>query len=179
VVNREIFDPMVGTPGTIIPPESWESGYKDTVIVYPGQLTRIKARFDFSGLFVWHCHILEHEDNEMMRPYEILAAPIVVNGTIQVCKQNTTGTFLPGWDFTADGVTQTTDGTGVRSLTSRRAPTRLPNAGPQPTSLLTRDHGDDGHAAQPLFVNQNRCITHIEVCKENTATRLGWITLMA
>ena len=44
VVNREIFDPMVGTPGTIIPPESWESGYKDTVIVYPGQLTRVKAQ---------------------------------------------------------------------------------------------------------------------------------------
>ncbi len=72
VVNREIFDPMVGTPGTIIPRESWETGYKDTVIVYPGQLTRVKARFDLPGLFVWHCHILEHEDNEMMRPYQVL-----------------------------------------------------------------------------------------------------------
>jgi FtsP/CotA-like multicopper oxidase with cupredoxin domain len=71
VINREIFDPMVGTPGTIIPAESWESGFKDTVIVYPGQLTRVKARFDYSGLFVWHCHILEHEDNEMMRPYMV------------------------------------------------------------------------------------------------------------
>ena len=75
VINREVFDPMAGTPGTIIPPETWESGYKDTVIVYPGQLTRVKARFDLAGLFVWHCHILEHEDNEMMRPYEVLPAP--------------------------------------------------------------------------------------------------------
>jgi len=32
-------------------------------------VTRIIARFDRAGLYVWHCHILEHEDNEMMRPY--------------------------------------------------------------------------------------------------------------
>jgi spore coat protein A len=53
------------------PPESWEAGRKDTVIAYPGEITRVKAHFDRSGLFVWHCHILEHEDNEMMRPYRI------------------------------------------------------------------------------------------------------------
>jgi bilirubin oxidase len=52
--------------------ESWESGLKDTVIAYPGEVTRVKARFDRPGLFVWHCHILEHEDNEMMRPYRVL-----------------------------------------------------------------------------------------------------------
>ena len=34
----------------------------------PGQVTRIKAKFDIAGLYVWHCHIVEHEDNEMMRP---------------------------------------------------------------------------------------------------------------
>jgi len=57
--------------GDTIPPEAWESGYKDTVIVYPGQVTRVKAKFDKSGLYVWHCHIVEHEDNEMMRPYYV------------------------------------------------------------------------------------------------------------
>jgi FtsP/CotA-like multicopper oxidase with cupredoxin domain len=51
------------------PPEVWETGFKDTVIAYPGEVTRVKATFPLSGLFVWHCHILEHEDNEMMRPY--------------------------------------------------------------------------------------------------------------
>jgi FtsP/CotA-like multicopper oxidase with cupredoxin domain len=50
-------------------PEPWETGFKDTVIVYPGEITRIQATFDIAGLYVWHCHILEHEDNEMMRPY--------------------------------------------------------------------------------------------------------------
>ena len=48
--------------------ELWEKGPKDTVIAYPGEITRIRATFDLSGLYVWHCHILEHEDNEMMRP---------------------------------------------------------------------------------------------------------------
>jgi len=59
---------LVGAPR---PPESWETGRKDTVIAYPGEVTRIRARFDKAGQFVWHCHIVEHEDNEMMRPYRI------------------------------------------------------------------------------------------------------------
>jgi FtsP/CotA-like multicopper oxidase with cupredoxin domain len=52
-------------------PEPWETGFKDTVIAYPGEVTRLKARFTIAGLYVWHCHIVEHEDNEMMRPYFI------------------------------------------------------------------------------------------------------------
>jgi bilirubin oxidase len=66
VVNRQ---GMGG--GALRPPERWEGGRKDTVIAYPGEITRVKALFDHPGLFVWHCHILEHEDNEMMRPYHI------------------------------------------------------------------------------------------------------------
>jgi FtsP/CotA-like multicopper oxidase with cupredoxin domain len=59
---------LVGDPR---PPEAWETGFKDTVIAYPGEVTRIRARFVKAGQFVWHCHIVEHEDNEMMRPYRI------------------------------------------------------------------------------------------------------------
>jgi FtsP/CotA-like multicopper oxidase with cupredoxin domain len=59
---------LVGDPR---PPEAWESGRKDTVIAYPGEVTRIKAQFNNPGQFVWHCHIVEHEDNEMMRPFRI------------------------------------------------------------------------------------------------------------
>jgi spore coat protein A len=50
-------------------PEATEAGWKDTVIAYPGEVTRLKATFDIPGLYVWHCHIVEHEDNEMMVPY--------------------------------------------------------------------------------------------------------------
>ena len=66
VVNRQPF----GGPSR--PPEPWEAGArKDTVVAYPGEITRVKATFDRGGLFVWHCHIVEHEDHEMMRPYRI------------------------------------------------------------------------------------------------------------
>jgi spore coat protein A len=59
-------------PGSLpIPPEPWETGFKDTVIAYPGQVTRVRAQFNTPGQYVWHCHIVEHEDNEMMRPYRI------------------------------------------------------------------------------------------------------------
>jgi bilirubin oxidase len=69
VVNREPFraDPR--------PPESWETGQKDTVIAYPGEITRVKVLFNLPGRYVWHCHIVEHEDNEMMRPYFIGPLP--------------------------------------------------------------------------------------------------------
>ena len=50
-----------------------ERGPKDTVRVPPGTCTRIIARFDRPGRFVWHCHILSHEDHEMMRPFVVRA----------------------------------------------------------------------------------------------------------
>ncbi|MGB4336886.1 MAG: multicopper oxidase domain-containing protein, partial [Chromatiaceae bacterium] len=70
VINREAFDPLTGAlSGVVIPAQATEAGWKDTVVAYPGQVTRIAATFDIPGLYVWHCHIVEHEDNEMMVPY--------------------------------------------------------------------------------------------------------------
>jgi spore coat protein A len=63
-----------GADGTQAP-EAWEAGFKDTVIAYPGEITRIKANYDLPGFYVWHCHIVEHEDNEMMRPYHVGPIP--------------------------------------------------------------------------------------------------------
>jgi spore coat protein A, manganese oxidase len=54
-------------------PARAERGWKDTVIAYPGQVTRIIARFDrHTGKYPWHCHMLEHEDNEMMLQFEVI-----------------------------------------------------------------------------------------------------------
>lgn len=50
-------------------PPANEAGFKDTVQMFPGEVTRVIAKFDREGLYVWHCHILSHEDHEMMRPY--------------------------------------------------------------------------------------------------------------
>jgi FtsP/CotA-like multicopper oxidase with cupredoxin domain len=79
VVNRQALvtnddgetEPPAQLVGDPRPPEAWESGFKDTVIAYPGEVTRMRAKFGTPGQFVWHCHIVEHEDNEMMRPYRI------------------------------------------------------------------------------------------------------------
>ncbi|HEX4227437.1 MAG TPA: multicopper oxidase domain-containing protein [Bryobacteraceae bacterium] len=68
LVHRKLV--LTGDP---MPPGPEERGWKDTVRATPGVVTRIIVRFEgYTGRYVWHCHILEHEDNEMMRPYEIV-----------------------------------------------------------------------------------------------------------
>lgn len=90
--------------GKAVPPDANEAGWKDTAVMYPGQVTRIAVRFSptdtapgtvahypfvpnppnpgvsagtYSNYdFVWHCHIVDHEDNEMMRPYQVNSAGV-------------------------------------------------------------------------------------------------------
>ena len=93
------------------PPEATEAGWKDTVIAYPGEVTRIAATFDLQGLYVWHCHIVEHEDNEMMVPYCIgnkdpalgpiapgcaLAPPVAVDDSYTTNEDTTLTVAAPG-----------------------------------------------------------------------------------
>jgi spore coat protein A, manganese oxidase len=60
--------------GAPVAPDPGEAGWKDTVRADPGMVTRIIVRFEgYVGRYVWHCHVLEHEDNEMMRPYDVIA----------------------------------------------------------------------------------------------------------
>ncbi len=59
------------TLGAMRPPEPNERGPKDVVLALPGEVTRIKMKFDRPGRYVHHCHILSHEDHEMMRPYHV------------------------------------------------------------------------------------------------------------
>jgi len=66
---------LIGLP---IPPAPEESGWKDTVKALPGQITRVISTFEvppgttLPADYVFHCHILEHEENEMMRPFQVV-----------------------------------------------------------------------------------------------------------
>ena len=79
IFARQGFDPAsVGTGelrllGSPRPPEANEAGWKDTAVVQPRDVLTILVRFDgYAGRYVFHCHMLEHEDNDMMRPYEVV-----------------------------------------------------------------------------------------------------------
>ena len=51
-----------------------DEGWKDTVLVMPGERVRVLLRFsDYTGLFLYHCHMLEHEDTGLMRNYLVKA----------------------------------------------------------------------------------------------------------
>jgi spore coat protein A len=68
-----LYEKKLSYIGAAVPPEPHEMGWKDTIRATPGACTRIIVKFEgYTGRYVWHCHILEHEDNEMMRPYEVL-----------------------------------------------------------------------------------------------------------
>jgi FtsP/CotA-like multicopper oxidase with cupredoxin domain len=67
-------DYVVATPSTIELPAPHEAGWKDTIMCPPGKVTRVIAKFDIPGLYVWHCHILSHEEHDMMRPFVVTTA---------------------------------------------------------------------------------------------------------
>ena len=55
-----------------------ETGWKDTVRVNPGELVSIALTFDsYTGRYMYHCHLLEHEDHDMMRPFVVMPAPVL------------------------------------------------------------------------------------------------------
>jgi spore coat protein A, manganese oxidase len=71
------IDPSPFATGPMLPPAPEERGFKDTVKVNPGYFTTIRAKFDLPAAvtapqdYVHHCHIVEHEDNDMMRPFTV------------------------------------------------------------------------------------------------------------
>lgn len=71
------IDPTPFATGPMEPPAPEERGFKDTVKANPGYFTTIRARFDLPAgvtapqTYVHHCHIVEHEDNDMMQPFTV------------------------------------------------------------------------------------------------------------
>jgi spore coat protein A len=88
ILDRQPFDPdqypdrLVFTGPRVTPPANERPAFKDTVKAMPGEVTRLIMKFDLPRgtrvdrgekfRYVFHCHILEHEDNDMMRPYDVV-----------------------------------------------------------------------------------------------------------
>jgi spore coat protein A len=80
IIDRQPFT-LVGDSivpsGPPVPPSPHESGWKDTAPALPNEILRVIARFDdYAGRYPYHCHLLEHEDNEMMRQFQVVHAPV-------------------------------------------------------------------------------------------------------
>jgi spore coat protein A len=80
VLDRQNFTmegDSIGLIGDPTPAAPYEAGWKDTAPVNPNEVVRVIARFeDFTGRYPYHCHIIEHEDHEMMRQFQVVSAPI-------------------------------------------------------------------------------------------------------
>ena len=88
---------LTGIPRTFT---AGQNGWKDTYILMPGEMMKIKAKFDVAGEYVWHCHILSHEDHDMMRKL-VVGNPCATDATpsvLSACPTNlnltTTGTYV-------------------------------------------------------------------------------------
>lgn len=86
-VQVEPVTPFIAPPpytltGIVTQPDPWEDGWKDTIQMLPGTVTRIIATFDLPGLYVWHCHILSHEESDMMRPIIVTTPAASVSATL-------------------------------------------------------------------------------------------------
>jgi spore coat protein A len=80
ILERQGFNPAALPNGTVQLvgtrrlPAANEAGWKDTAVVSPREVLTIIVRFEgYTGRYVFHCHMLEHEDNDMMRPFEVTA----------------------------------------------------------------------------------------------------------
>lgn len=80
ILSRQGFSPTAFTQGKLQlegnprPPAPNEAGWKDTAVVDPYEVLTILVRFEgYTGKYVFHCHVAEHEDHDMMRPFEVVA----------------------------------------------------------------------------------------------------------
>lgn len=118
VLDRQAFGLVNNLPVPIGPrfmPPANELGWKDTVQTMPGEITRVIAKFTgFTGLFPYHCHLLEHEDHDMMRQMLVLPeCPCDFNNDVVVDTRDYFAFialfFVNNADINGDGMTTSQD----------------------------------------------------------------------
>jgi len=126
-------------PASIELPLPHEIGYKDTIMCPPGKVTRVIATFDIPGVYVWHCHILSHEEHDMMRPMVVTtpatSVTLTASNTSQLSGPTMTPVTLTAQAFT--GIAAYPIGSGFEYDFTVTGPLHAPlPAPPQPTRAL-------------------------------------------
>ncbi|MGE5178492.1 MAG: multicopper oxidase domain-containing protein [Bacteroidota bacterium] len=127
---EETYTPVDPTPylrGKPMPADPNERGWKDTFRMGPGEVTRVLVRwapqddsptytFDATAEpgYVWHCHILEHEENDMMRPFHVVAPSSMLAGGPTVLKARAVAAAAPIGDTMLRVSNPAMDGSNLR-----------------------------------------------------------------
>jgi spore coat protein A len=157
-----VISNQIVTTGPRVPPAANEAGWKDTVRVDSFTITRVIARFEgYAGKFPYHCHVLEHEDHEMMRQFQILppgdvnadtrvsgADSLLINQVL-VGLRSTTSSVFHGSGYLNGDINATTNVSGADSLLINQSlvglrpylvteilPTRRTNIAPVPVTIF-------------------------------------------
>ena len=136
-------------PNSIEMPLPHEIGYKDTIMCPPGKVTRVIATFDIPGVYVWHCHILSHEEHDMMRPMVVTTPATSVTLAASSLSQSATGPMTPvtltAQAFT--GIAAYPLGSGFEYNVTAAGPLHAPIVNlPQPTRALPSFNSSLGDA---------------------------------
>jgi spore coat protein A len=129
--------------GPVRLPQGNELGMKDIVVCYPGEVTRIIAKFDRAGKYMWHCHILSHEENDMMRPFTV---------TSTVTPKTVAAAVAAPAAVVAPAVTSSSTMTMPMSGNGGMTTTAQSRSGPTPTST-TVQQGTAAARARALATN--------------------------
>lgn len=149
-----------------------DNGWKDTYVVQPGEMVRLKAKFDRAGEYVWHCHILSHEDHDMMRKLVVIppssagCSPDVVAPVLTACPTNITRSTTTTCTAVAWTDPSVTDNCSTPTLSFTTRPTAGLNNGdcfPIGTTTVT-------YMAMDAVNNMSTCQFTVTVNNTNPCT---------
>jgi hypothetical protein len=164
--DTQAFD--FGLYGRVTKPNPEEArAWKDTVQMAPGEVTTIIVKFDLPGNYVWHCHILEHEEHDMMHWLVVLPATANTAAASTGLVSVSSGTTPTAAAFTAlvgasSGATPTVAGAATQVTTAAAAPPLLARqsstvSAPGLTNPIRRCEPLGGSLVDTIFANLSDC----------------------
>jgi hypothetical protein len=165
ILDRFALDALGNPTGPPIPPEPYERGWKDTAMAHARTVTRVIAHFeDYIGKYAYHCHILEHEDHEMMRQFRTVSAACNNDGTCDP------GEGCLGCPADCPAVSGAFCGNALCEAGNGEDCLSCPQdcAGKQNGSIANKYCCGDGAGTNPVDCSDTRCSTAGNHCRNST-----------